>query len=142
VTKSQLVLRYGAFAVVAAVANLSVQRLVLAMTSVTIAAQAGYVLALIFGTGVGLLLKYILDKRWIFHDAVQSARAETGKFWRYTLTGVGTTLLFWGSETLFWLVWQSDLMRETGAILGLTVGYALKYILDKRFVFTTAASDR
>jgi len=131
VTTSQLVLRYGAFAILAALANLLTQRLVLAMTD----APIGYGLALVSGTGIGLLLKFILDKRWIFFDAVQSARAETGKFWRYTLTGIGTTLLFWATETWFWYVWQSDLMREAGAILGLAIGYVIKYNLDKRFVF-------
>lgn len=138
-TTSQLVLRYGAFAILAALANLMTQRLVLAVAGAE--SQLGYGLALLSGTGVGLLLKFVLDKRWIFHDAVQSARAETGKFWRYTMTGIATTLLFWGTETWFWLVWQTDLMREAGAILGLSVGYVIKYNLDKRFVFG-AALDR
>lgn len=135
-TTSQLVLRYGAFAILATLANLLTQRLVLAGAD----APIGYGLALVSGTGVGLLLKYVLDKRWIFHDAVQSARAETGKFWRYTLTGIATTLLFWGAETGFWLVWKTDLMREAGAILGLSVGYVVKYNLDKRFVFGPASN--
>ncbi|MFT7594153.1 MAG: putative flippase GtrA [Paracoccaceae bacterium] len=139
-TTSQLVLRYGAFAIVAVLANLLTQRLVLAATP-AIGVQVSYGLALLSGTGVGLLLKFILDKRWVFYDAVQSARAETGKFGRYTLTGIGTTLLFWGAETGFWLIWQTDMMREAGAILGLSVGYVVKYNLDKRFVFG-AASDR
>ena len=137
-TTSQLVLRYGAFAMLAVLANLLTQRLVLAVTP-GLGAQLSYILALISGTGVGLVLKFVLDKRWIFHDAVQSARAETGKFGRYTLTGIATTLLFWGAETSFWLIWQTDLMRETGAILGLTVGYVVKYNLDKRFVFGVAS---
>ena len=134
-TTSQLVLRYGAFAILAVLANLLTQRLVLAAAAPVTSVQIGYGLALVSGTGVGLVLKFILDKRWIFHDAVQSVRAETGKFWRYTLTGIATTLLFWGAETWFWLVWQTDLMREAGAILGLSVGYVVKYNLDKRFVF-------
>ena len=35
----------------------------------------------------------------------------------------------------FWLIWGTDLARESGAVLGLTVGYVVKYNLDRRFVF-------
>ena len=31
--------------------------------------------------------------------------------------------------------WKTDLMREVGAVLGLAVGYVIKYTLDRRFVF-------
>ena len=33
------------------------------------------------------------------------------------------------------LIWGTDLMREMGAILGLAVGYVVKYNLDRRYVF-------
>jgi len=138
---AHLILRYGAFAVIASSANLAVQRAILAFAPPEPAIDAPYVLALALGTLVGLILKYGLDKRWIFHDAVQPFRAETRRMWRYTITGIGTTLIFWGMETAFWLVWHTDLMRETGAVLGLTIGYVVKYALDRRFVFPKV-SDR
>ncbi len=131
-----LVMRYAVFAVIATVANLGAQRGVLAVTVGT----PGYVLALCTGTGVGLVLKYMLDKRWIFADAYRSAKAETRKFSLYTLTGVGTTLIFWGMETAFWMIWQTQGMRELGAVIGLTVGYVTKYQLDKRYVFARPAN--
>ena len=53
--------------------------------------------------------------------------------------GVATTAIFWGMEYTFWTIWQTDLMRETGAIIGLAIGYVTKYQLDKRFVFTDSA---
>ena len=49
--------------------------------------------------------------------------------------GILTTLIFWGTETIFWLIWQNENMRELGAVLGLSLGYSIKYNLDKRFVF-------
>lgn len=52
--------------------------------------------------------------------------------------GVVTTLIFWGSETMFWLVWQTDLIRELGAVLGLSVGYVVTYYLDHHHFFTNA----
>lgn len=121
--------RYAAFAVIATVANLGVQRLVL------LATNGWYVAALMAGTLVGLVVKYRLDKKWIFFDHRTGFRSETMTFGLYTLTGVGTTALFWGSETLFWLFGQTQTMREIGAVLGLTVGYVIKYNLDYRFVF-------
>lgn len=128
-SRPQLVIRYAAFAGIATLANLGVQRLVLAQT------YGWYVLALLAGTAVGLVVKYVLDKRWIFFDTLQTLKNETRQFGLYTLTGVGTTALFWGSETLFWMIWQTQTMRETGAILGLTAGYIIKYNLDYRYVF-------
>jgi putative flippase GtrA len=38
-------------------------------------------------------------------------------------------------ETAFWVVWQTKELRELGAILGLAIGYVVKYRLDRRFVF-------
>lgn len=121
--------RYAVFAAIATLANLGVQRLVLLATG------GWYIAALMAGTLVGLVVKYRLDKRWIFFDDQRGFRSETRTFSLYTLTGVGTTALFWGSETLFWLLGQKQTMREIGAILGLTVGYVIKYNLDYSFVF-------
>ncbi|MBO9409312.1 GtrA family protein [Shimia sp. R9_1] len=132
-TLTQLVTRYSAFAVVATIANLLTQRLSLAFYE----GSLGVPLAIFVGTVVGLVVKFHLDKRWIFFDA--SKEAQSRKFGLYTLMGVITTVIFWGSEYGFWLIWQTDLMREAGAVLGLSVGYFCKYHLDKRFVFTPAA---
>ena len=33
------------------------------------------------------------------------------------------------------MIWQTDLMRELGAVIGLAIGYVVKFQLDKRFVF-------
>lgn len=130
-TLTQLVARYSAFAVIATVANLLTQRLSLAVY------EGGFAvpLAIFVGTVVGLVVKFHLDKRWIFFDVSKDAQSK--KFGLYTLMGVVTTVIFWGAEYSFWVIWQTDLMREVGAVLGLSVGYVCKYHLDKRFVFTT-----
>lgn len=133
-TLRQLVIRYAAFAVIATFANLGMQRLVIA------GSDGWYIPALMAGTAVGLVTKYTLDKRWIFFDRNQELRGETRKFGLYTLTGVGTTAIFWGSETLFWVIGGTQTMREIGAVLGLTVGYVIKYNLDSRYVFRPALS--
>ncbi|MCF6430619.1 GtrA family protein [Leisingera sp. MMG026] len=127
-----LALRYSAFAVLAVLANLAVQRLVLAASG---SSAGGFAAAVGCGTIAGLALKYVLDKRWIFADATRGLAAHGRKFTLYTAMGLVTTAIFWGTETVFWLLWQSDAMRELGAVLGLAVGYAVKYRLDRRFVF-------
>ncbi len=129
---SALIFRYSLFAVLATLANLGTQRLVLSQGTDT----AFFVLAIGAGTLVGLVVKYLLDKRWIFFDAEAGLKAHGRKFTLYTVMGILTTAIFWGSETAFWLIWQTDAMRELGAVLGLTVGYVVKYRLDRRFVFT------
>lgn len=132
VTRTTLILRYSSFAVVATIANLATQRLVLVIGD-TLGIVA---LAIAMGTLVGLMLKYILDKRWIFHDTSSGLQAHSKKFMLYTVMGLITTAIFWGTELTFWLVWKTDTMRELGAILGLGVGYIIKYNLDRKFVFT------
>lgn len=132
-TFSTLVVRYSVFAALATIANLAAQRFVL------LSLDANLAFAVAAGTGLGLVTKYTLDKKWIFHDALRSAKQETRKFSLYTLTGVGTTLIFWGSETAFWLVGQTQFMRELGAVLGLAAGYVIKFNLDRRFVFRKPA---
>lgn len=129
-----LILRYAAFAVIATLVNLGVQRVVLAGGD-----SAGvFALAMVAGTAAGLVVKYALDKRWIFDDRTTGARENGRKFALYTVMGLATTALFWATETAFWLIWQTDRMRELGAVIGLTVGYVVKYRLDRRFVFTSA----
>lgn len=138
-----LILRYTGFAVLAILANLAVQRLVLAgVSGTTLAGGMGFAIAVFCGTLAGLALKYVLDKRWIFGDRSQGLAAHARKFSLYTAMGVITTAIFWGTETLFWLTWGTDHMRELGAVLGLTVGYVIKYQLDLRFVFPPSAEER
>lgn len=133
-TRTTLVTRYAAFAAAATLANLGAQRLVLMVDD----GVTGFAAAVFVGTLVGLVLKYVLDKRWIFGDRSTGAAMHGRKFTLYTAMGVATTAIFWATETTFWVIWRTDLAREAGAVLGLTVGYVIKYRLDRRFVFTDA----
>jgi putative flippase GtrA len=135
VSIARLTALYVAFAVLATAANLLAQRAVLSFGS-----GAGlFALAVFVGTAVGLVLKYALDKRWIFGDLTTGLAANGKKFGLYTVMGLVTTAIFWGSETAFWLFWRTDAMRELGAVIGLSVGYAIKYQLDRRYVFDVPA---
>jgi len=123
------------FAAISIVGNLAAQRVVLGAIPGTI----GYVAAVLIGTLAGLVIKFVLDRRWIFAETPAGIDKTGRQFLLYSLMGIATTAIFWGSETLFWLTFRTDLMRESGAILGLVVGYVVKYQLDKRFVFRGGA---
>lgn len=129
---STLTMRYSLFAVISTTANLAVQRLLFSVRS----DNHTLLLALFAGAGAGLVVKYLLDKRWIFNDQNSDVLSHTKKFSLYTLMGFFTTAIFWGFETGFWLIWRTEIMREAGAIIGLSIGYIVKYQLDRRFVFT------
>lgn len=131
-----LAMRYAAFAVLATVANLATQRLVIG----AIPGAAGFALAVLAGTAVGLVLKYLCDRKWIFRDRRRGLSHHGRTFGLYTMTGLVTTAIFWGTETAFWLVWQTREMRELGAVIGLGIGYVLKFLLDRHFVFNAPES--
>ncbi len=91
---------------------------------------------MIFGTICGLLIKYYLDKKYIFHYVTESQTQNTKTFILYSIMGLFTTLIFWFLEIGFDWIFQTKEMRYMGAILGLSIGYITKYQLDKHFVFT------
>jgi putative flippase GtrA len=122
--------RYVVFAVIATLANLATQEVVIRLAPV-----APLTLSILAGTVAGFVLKYLLDKRWVFDDGYHGHRQELQKVTLYGAFSVGTTLIFWGFEIAFWTIWRTDLAKYTGAVLGLAIGYAAKFMLDRTFVF-------
>ena len=55
-----------------------------------------------------------------------------------TLTSVFTTFIFWGFEYLFDALGGGGDWRYVGAVIGLAIGYRVKYTLDRDFVFGSA----
>lgn len=92
-------------------------------------------ISIMAGTASGLLLKYLLDKRYIFKAKTKGLAHDGLLFTLYAGMGLITTAIFWTVEYGFQLVYQSDVMRYFGGACGLAIGYAMKYQLDKRFVF-------
>lgn len=129
---TSLVLRYTVFAAVATLVNLATQHGALAMFDGPPPALS---IAMAAGTGTGLVTKYLLDKRWIFADPATGLAAHSRKFGLYSLMGLLTTAIFWGTELAFANAFGSAVMRDVGAVLGLAIGYVTKYRLDRRFVF-------
>lgn len=125
-----LAFRYVIFAAVSTLVNFAVQEAVMRMS------PAGTLMpSIMAGTIAGFVVKYALDKKWIFFDGYTSHGNEARKIMVYGMFSVLTTLTFWSFEIAFWSAWQTDLAKYTGGALGLTLGYAAKYALDRRFVF-------
>tara|TARA_B100002019_G_scaffold250855_1_gene230936 strand:+ start:315 stop:704 length:390 start_codon:yes stop_codon:yes gene_type:complete len=122
--------KYILFCIVAIFVNLVTQRICLELIFFN-----NYFLALLFGTLTGLITKYILDKNYIFNDFDHSLGNNSKKFILYSFNGVFTTIIFWGTESIFYFLYTTNLARELGAVIGLSIGYFLKYRLDKKFVF-------
>lgn len=131
---------YAAFAVISIAANLLTQAGVFSLGLIG-RYPNGWVLsgALVAGTAVGLLVKYGLDKKFIFQDTSAGVAAHSRKFMLYSGMGIATTLIFWLTEALFAHLFHSQAMIYVGGVLGLSVGYIVKYNLDRRFVFNSAS---
>jgi hypothetical protein len=129
--KLRLTAAYAGFAAVSIAANIGSQHLAL----------KGYrgphaiVGSMLVGTAVGLAVKYLLDRRFIFRYGRRETSHEVRTFALYATMGLATTAIFWAFEWAFELVFASDTMRYVGAVIGLCLGYWLKYRLDKHYVF-------
>jgi putative flippase GtrA len=122
---------YTIFAIFATIANIAGQDLS------TTFYQGPYAIALsiLVGTGIGLVLKYWLDKHYIFRYQTISIQHGSKTFYLYTVMGLITTVIFWGFEFGFDAIYQTKEMRYVGGIIGLAIGYYVKYQLDKKYVF-------
>ncbi|HUR89893.1 MAG TPA: GtrA family protein [Ramlibacter sp.] len=132
----KLPLTYAILAFIATCANIAAQDIALHLHS----GPWDVVLSVIVGTGTGLVTKYVLDKKYIFGFRARDAAHDGRTFALYTLTGIVTTLVFWGFEFGFDYVFASKTMRYVGAVIGLAIGYFMKYRLDRQFVFRTEAA--
>ena len=129
----KLAFTYGLLALIATVGNIGAQDLVIRGYSGAFAVM----LSIAVGTGVGLVIKYVLDKRYIFHFRARSTGHDGTTFALYTLSGLVTTAIFWSFELGFQELFHMKELRYLGAVIGLAIGYVIKYRLDKRFVFVS-----
>lgn len=132
---TKLAINYAIFALIATAANIGAQDLVIR----TYSGAFNILASVVVGTGVGLVVKYILDKRYIFRFRARSVAHDTQTFALYTIMGLATTVVFWGFEFGFQHIFETKDMRYLGGVIGLVIGYLTKYHLDKRYVFLTDA---
>ena len=126
-----LAFRYAAFAGIATMLNILAQDVTTRLYDGT---SCLYV-SMFVGTLTGLLFKYFMDKRYIFYYSATNLTEDGQKFVLYSCMGILTTLFFWGVELLFEYYFHTKGLRYLGGVIGLSIGYWIKYQLDKHFVF-------
>lgn len=127
----RLAFAYAIFALIATAVNIGAQDLVVRLYT----GAFDILVSVAIGTGVGLMVKYVLDKRYIFRFRARNAVHDGQTFVLYTLMGLATTVIFWAFEFGFDRVFATKEMRYLGGVIGLAIGYVAKYQLDKRYVF-------
>jgi len=126
-----LAIKYTLFALISTLLNLLFQYLSFLVYS----DFASLYVAMFIGTLVGLITKYILDKKFIYYHTCKDKKDDAKKFAHYSLMGLFTTIIFWGTEIVFDAFFQNPNAKYVGAIIGLGMGYIIKYFLDKNYVF-------
>ncbi len=132
----KLAVTYAILALIASLANFAAQDLATTLYGGPFSIS----ISIVAGTGVGLIVKYVLDKRYIFRFKARNAIHDGQTFVLYTIMGLITTVIFWGFEFGFQFIFATKEMRYLGGAIGLTIGYVAKYLLDKRYVFRQETS--
>ncbi len=128
--RRKIIFNYTLFSIYAILLNLFFQEF-----SFMILIKGNIYVSIIVGTIAGLILKYYLDKKYIFNFNTDRVIKETKIFILYSITGIFTTFIFWTLELVFHYFFHLKYMKYLGAVLGLTIGYIVKYHLDKNIVF-------
>jgi putative flippase GtrA len=127
----KLAITYVSLALIATAANIGAQDLFIRGYS----GAFSILLSVVMGTGVGLAVKYLLDKRYIFRFRARNIVHDGQTFALYALMGLATTIIFWGFEFGFHYFFETKAMRYLGGVIGVAIGYLSKYHLDKHYVF-------
>ena len=135
-TDTKIAIFYTLFAVVSTAINIGSQ-----MVSIWIYKGPFSVeISILVGTVMGLPLRYFLEKRYIFNFTSKNLVHDGKLFIFYSAMGVITTLIFWGTEYAFHLIYDTDFMRYLGGVIGLSIGFYVKYQLDKKYVFVNGTN--
>ena len=136
-TAVRIAVLYTLFAVLSTVINIGSQMLSIWAFKGPYSVE----ISILVGTAAGLPLRYFLEKRYIFNFKSQNLKHDGKLFVFYSAMGVITTLMFWGTEYAFHLIYDTDFMRYVGGVIGLAVGFYIKYQLDKKYVFVNRNSE-
>ena len=124
-----IIIKYICFAAISTALNLLSQYFSLVFYN----DFGGLFLAILIGTIIGVSTKYFLDKNYIFYYVNKDRKVNN--FFFYSLTGIFTTIIFWTFEIGFHIIFNFNLAKYIGAIIGLSIGYILKFFLDRKYVF-------
>jgi putative flippase GtrA len=94
-----------------------------------------FIFALLTGTILGFTTKFVLDKFIVFREKHKTLGHTFRQMFIYGLLALVTTAIFWGVEILFRVIFGFENREIVGGLIGLAIGYTVKFFLDKRFVF-------
>ena len=134
---TKVAILYTLFAVLSTAINIASQMLSIWIYEGPLSVE----ISILVGTAMGLPLRYFLEKRYIFNFTSKNLVHDGKLFVFYSAMGVITTIIFWGTEYAFHLVYDTDLMRYLGGIIGLSIGFYVKYQLDKKYVFVNSFDE-
>ncbi|WP_434718272.1 GtrA family protein [Paraburkholderia sp. A1BS-2L] len=130
-SRTKIVVLYSLFSAISIAANIGTQKIYLMFAPLLFAV----LLSVLAGTTVGLGVKFLLDKVWIFEYQHRDIAHGIQSFILYSTMGLATTAIFWGFEFSADHLFGTETARLTGGTIGLVIGYLVKYRLDKKFVF-------
>ena len=136
-TATRIAILYTLFAVVSTAINIGSQMLSIWVYEGPFSVE----ISILVGTAMGLPLRYFLEKRYIFNFTSKNLVHDGKLFVFYSAMGVITTLIFWGTEYAFHLIYDTDFMRYLGGVIGLSIGFYVKYQLDKKYVFVNSSNE-
>lgn len=136
-TATTIAVLYTLFAVLSTVINIGSQMLSIWIYKGPLSVE----ISILVGTVMGLPLRYFLEKRYIFNFTSKNLVHDGKLFVFYSAMGVITTLIFWGTEYTFHLIYDTDFMRYLGGVFGLSIGFYVKYQLDKKYVFVNSSNE-
>ncbi|MDA9582700.1 GtrA family protein [Amylibacter sp.] len=136
-TATKIAVLYTLFAVLSTAINIGSQMLSIWIYKGPLSVE----ISILVGTAIGLPLRYFLEKRYIFNFTSKNLVHDGKLFVFYSAMGVITTLIFWGTEYAFHLIYDTDFMRYLGGIIGLSIGFYVKYQLDKKYVFVNSTNE-
>lgn len=122
---------YTLSAVISSALNISLQMACIGVYKGPFAVE----ISIFIGTVIGLPLRYLFEKRYIYAFQSKGIKHNGLLFVLYSFMGMFTTAIFWVSEYAFHLIFETDTMRYIGGLIGLTLSFWIKYQLDKNFVF-------
>ena len=136
-TATKIAVLYTLFAVVSTAINIGSQIVSIWVYKGPFSVE----ISILVGTAMGLPLRYFLEKRYIFNFTSKNLVHDGKLFVFYSAMGVITTLIFWGTEYAFHLIYDTDFMRYLGGVIGLSIGFYVKYQLDKKYVFVNSSNE-
>ena len=136
-TATRIAVLYTLFAVLSTAINIGSQMLFISIYKGPLSVE----ISILVGTAMGLPLRYFLEKRYIFNFTSKNLVHDGKLFVFYSAMGVITTLIFWGTEYAFHVIYDTDFMRYLGGIIGLSIGFYVKYQLDKKYVFVNSTNE-